>query len=55
MSKIEFDFSDMPQAFLCDNKKTSEVRKQMIKNLTPSSVCNTPELSEIFFLMKIWI
>lgn len=49
MSKIQFDFNEMPQAYFCDNKKSDGMRKQLIKNMTFSGDCDTPALSDIFF------
>jgi hypothetical protein len=48
-NKIQFDFDDLPKAYFCDNKKSDELRKQVIKNITFSGECNTPQLSDVFF------
>ena len=49
MYKKQFDFEEMPIAFLSDNKKGKELRNLLIKNELKISACNIGDLEKTFF------
>ena len=48
-SDYNFDFHDMPQAYLCDNVKANTLREQLIKNHVKIAECAQGDLETIFF------
>ena len=45
----KFDFHNMPSAYLCDNKKSNELRTQLIKKQIMISECHQGNLENVFF------
>ena len=50
MSKITFN--ELPQAYFCDNKKSDELRKQLIRNQALITNCDQSSLEQTFFSDK---
>jgi len=46
---IAFDYHALPNAYLCDNIQSNEMRKQFIKNQTRTTECDTGLLENVFF------
>ena len=46
----QYNFEDMPQAFLSENPQAQKLRKQLhVKNLVHEEMCNPERLSQLFF------
>jgi hypothetical protein len=48
-TNMEFDYHELPNAYLCDNKNSNEMRKQLISNQIKISECHQTDLENIFF------
>lgn len=44
-----FDFNEFPSAYMCDNKKSTQLRNELIKNQVRISECEQQELENSFF------
>jgi hypothetical protein len=50
--KKTFELNELPSAYFCDNEKSNDLRKEMIKNQLRISENNQTELESIFFCDK---
>lgn len=50
--KKKFEINELPSAYFCDNEKSNDLRKEMIKNQVRISEENQTELESIFFCDK---
>jgi len=49
LKKTNFDYHQLPKAYLCDNNKSNALRSEFIKNQTKTIECNITELPNTFF------
>ena len=47
-----FDYSQLPIAYLSENKNSKHLRRQLIKNLVKQPKNNINKLSDVFFSQK---
>lgn len=45
----KFDFHQFPKAYLCENNRSKELRKDLAKNMNDRSKCDDDILMEVFF------
>ena len=49
LKKTNFDYHQLPKAYLCDNNKSNAMRSEFIKNQNKIIECNITELPNIFY------
>ena len=49
LTKTKFNFDQMPIAYFCDNKKSNQLRTDLIKNQVRISECQQGDLENTFF------